>query len=120
MIRYINCIRKRADISAGEFREYWLSAEYGELLERVAGFYQAERHFRSLTLQVEMGERLISERGLAEPFDGTVEFYWTSASRLASLYETEDAKKLAEQLGKYQSEFIDLSRSTAFFTELGD
>lgn len=117
MIRYINCIRKRADISIEEFREYWCGAEYRELLDRVAGYYQATRYSRNLTLRVEMGDRLISDRGMDEPYDGTLEFYWESARQLATLYDSEEAKALAEQLNKYQGEFIDIARSTAFFTE---
>lgn len=117
MIRYINCIRKKADISAEEFREYWCGAEYKELLDKVADYYQALRYSRNLTLKVEMGDRLISERGLDEPYDGTIEFYWDNAHQLSHLYDSEQARTLAEQINKYQGEFIDLSRSTAFFTE---
>lgn len=119
MIRYINCIRKKSDVSAEEFREYWCGAEYGELLDRVASYYQAARHSRNLTLKVEMGDRLISDRGMDEPYDGTIEFYWETANQLSALYGSEEAKALAEQMNKYQSEFIDMSRSTAFFTEDG-
>ena len=41
MIRYINCFRKKSDVSADEFREYWSGAEYNELIEKIAAFYQA-------------------------------------------------------------------------------
>jgi len=117
MIRYINCIRKKTDISAEEFREYWCGAEYRELLDRVASYYEAARYSLNLTLRVEMGDRLISDRGMDEPYDGTIEFYWESASRLAALYDSPEARELAEQLNKYQGEFVDTARCTAFFTE---
>jgi hypothetical protein len=117
MIRYINCIRKKADISPEEFREYWCGAEYRELLDKIASYYQAARYSRNLTLRVEMGDKLISDRGLDEPYDGTIEFYWENANQLSKLYDSAEAKAMAEQINKYQSEFIDLSRSTAFFTE---
>lgn len=117
MIRYINCIRKKADISAEEFREYWSGTEYRELLDKVAAHYRATRYSRNLTLRVEMGDRLISDRGLDEPYDGTIEFFWENANQLASLYDSDQAQALAAQINKFQSEFIDLSRSTAFFTE---
>lgn len=117
MIRYINCIRKKADISAEEFREYWNSTEYRELLDKVADHYQADRYSRNLALRVEMGERLINDRGLDEPYDGTIEFFWENANQLASLYDSDQAQALATQINKFQGEFIDLSRSTAFFTE---
>jgi hypothetical protein len=117
MIRYINCIRKRKDISPEEFREYWTGAEYKELLDKLAGYYRAARYSRNLTLKVAMGDRLISDRGLGDPYDGTIEFYWDNANHLSTLYDSAEAQALADQINKYQSEFIDLSRSTAFFTE---
>ena len=117
MIRYINCFRKKAGVSAEEFREYWNGSEYNELIEKIAAFYQAERYAKNLTLQVEMGQKLINDRGMSEPYDGIIEYYWDSAHQLSSLYESPEAQALGGQIGKYQSEFIDLSRSTAFFTE---
>jgi hypothetical protein len=117
MIRYINCFRKRSDVSPEEFREYWCGSEYNELIEKLAAFYKAARYAKNLALKVEMGERLISDRGMSAPYDGVIEFYWNSANELSALYESPEARALAEQVGKYQSNFIDLSRSTAFFTE---
>ena len=117
MIRYINCFRKKSDMSAEEFREYWCGAEYDELIEKLAAFYKATRYAKNLTLKVEMGQKLLSDRGMGEPYDGIIEYYWDNAHQLSSLYESPAAQTLSEQVGKYQGEFIDLSRSTAFFTE---
>jgi hypothetical protein len=117
MIRYINCFRKKSGVSAEEFREYWNGAEYNELIETIAAFYQAARYAKNLTLKVEMGQKLLSDRGMSEPYDGIIEYYWDNAHQLSALYETPQAQTLGEQIGKYQSEFIDPSRSTAFFTE---
>jgi hypothetical protein len=119
MIRYINCFRKKSDISEEEFREYWCGKEYDELIEKVAAFYRAVRHAKNLTLKVEMGQKLLSDRSMSEPYEGIIEYYWDNAHQLSALYETPEARTLGEQVGKYQSEFIDLSRSTAFFTEDG-
>ena len=120
MIRYINCFRKKSDVSAEEFREYWNGAEYNELIERIAAFYQTVRYAKNLTLRVEMGQKLISNRGMGEPYDGIIEYYWDNAHQLSALYETPEARTLGEQVNKYQSGFIDLTRSTAFFTEDGN
>ena len=50
MIRYINCFRKKSGVSAEEFREHWNSAEYSELIAKVAAFYHAVRYAMNLTL----------------------------------------------------------------------
>jgi len=120
MIRYINCFRKKSDISAEEFREYWCGTEYDELIEKLAAFYEAVRYAKNLTLKVEMGQKLLSDRGMGEPYDGIIEYYWDNAHQLSALYETPEARTLGEQVNKYQSGFIDLTRSTAFFTEDGN
>ena len=117
MIRYINCFRKKPDVSAEEFREYWNGAEYNELIAKIAAFYQAVHYAKNLTLKVEMGQKLLSDRGLSEPYDGIIEYYWDNAHQLSTLYESPEAQALGAQMEKYQNDFIDLSRSTAFFTE---
>ena len=35
MIRYLNCFRKKADLSDEEFRRYWISAEFHKLVEAI-------------------------------------------------------------------------------------
>ena len=117
MIRYINCLRKLPDISADDFRDYWQGAEFDQLLKKVAALTGARRYNKNLTLQVSMGQQLISDRGLAQPYDGIVEYYWDNANHLAGVYETEEAAALTQQVQRYQGQFIDLANSTAFFTE---
>ena len=117
MIRYINCLRKLPDMSADDFRDYWQGAEFDELIKKVAVLTGARRYNKNLTLHVSMGQHLISDRGLAQPYDGIVEYYWDNANHLAGVYETEEAMALTRQIQRYQSQFIDLANSTAFFTE---
>ena len=120
MIRYINCLRKHADISDADFREYWEGAEFNDLIEKVAALTQARHYSKNLTLRVNMADNLIKERGLAQPYDGTVEYYWDNASHLEGIYASAEAHQLIGQMQRYQSQFIDLANSTAFFTELKD
>ena len=117
MIRYINCFRKAPDISNEDFREFWQGAEFDELIQKIVVLTNAVRHNKSLTLQVSMGDNLVSERGLAQPYDGILEYYWENAHHLPEVYATEEARTLSEQISRYQSQFIDLANSTAFFTE---
>jgi hypothetical protein len=120
VIRYINCFRKAPDLSTEDFREYWQGAEFDELIGKIAGLTSAVRYCKSLTLQVSMGEDLVSDRGLAQPYDGILEYYWENAHHLPEVYATEEARALSDQISRYQSQFIDLANSTAFFTELQD
>lgn len=117
MIRYINCFRKAPDISIEDFRDYWQGAEFDELIKKIAALTGAVRYHKNLTLQVSMGEDLVSDRGLAQPYDGILEYYWENAHHLPEVYASDEARALTEQVNRYQSQFIDLSNSTAFFTE---
>ena len=118
MIRYINCFRKHPDLSDADFRDYWQSAEFDELIKKVGDLTRARRHSKNLTLQVDIGESLLEERGLAHPYDGTVEYYWDNAAHLQDIHASQEAQALIEQVRRFQSQFIDLAGSTAFFTEL--
>ncbi|MFZ0468160.1 MAG: EthD domain-containing protein [Thiogranum sp.] len=117
MIRYINCFRKLPDMSIEDFRDYWQGAEFDDLIKRMAELSGARRYNKNLTLRVSMGEHLISDRGLAQPYDGIVEYYWDNANHLAGVYQADTAVALSRQIQRYQSQFIDLANSTAFFTE---
>jgi hypothetical protein len=67
-----------------------------------------------------MGEQLASNRGLAQPYDGIVEYYWMNAQHLPDIYASDEGQELVGQLILYQNQFIDFASSTAFFTEYQD
>ena len=120
MIRYINCFRKAPDLSTEDFREYWQGAEFDELIRKTVKLTGATRYSKNLTLQVSMGEHLLSDRGLDQPYDGILEYYWENANHLPEIYAREETRALVQQTTRYQSQFIDLAHSTAFFTEHED
>lgn len=116
MIRYINCFRKRKDLNQEEFRKYWQSDEFSELINEVVELTGVIRHTKSLVLKVETSEQLISDRGLSEPFDGILEYWWDNARDLKAMYATDHAKALIKKTQKFQSQFVDFPSSSAFFT----
>ncbi len=117
MIRFINCIKKRDDISLEKFRDYWNSPEFEELLQRVIDITRAQHFTKNLTLDVEANVMIQEERGGGEPFDGIIEYWWEKGSELMDLYNTEQAKQVRQEMLDYQVQFIDLKASSAFFTE---
>jgi hypothetical protein len=46
-----------------------------------------------------------------------LELFWEDASQLMGLYDTPEGQALREKITDYENQFIDGSRSTAFFTE---
>ena len=79
MIRFINCVRRRKDISVEEFRRYWNRPEFEYQFERLFIIVQPRKFAKNLTLQVSANEQIRQERGSGEPFDGTLEYWWQDA-----------------------------------------
>ena len=117
MIRFLNCIRRRKDISIDEFRRYWNSSEFEYLFERLFIIVQPRRFAKNLTLQVSANEQIRQERGSGEPFDGTLEYWWHDASELLEKYDAPEAQEIRKEMLAYQHQFIDLPNCRAFFTE---
>jgi hypothetical protein len=117
MIRLITCLKRRDDISPEEFRRFWMDAAFDELIGRIVALTGAERYAKNLTLSVEANVLLMQERGLGEPFDGIIEFWWHDAAHFDELYNSEERKSLMLDMQAYQTQFADLAASASFFTE---
>jgi hypothetical protein len=117
MIRLIGCIKCRDDVSIEEFRHYWYSPVFDELQERVARVLGAKRFQHSLTLDVEANDLIMEERGLAEPFDGLIEYWWEQARDVLRLAESPEGRSALQDMREYQAQFVDFAHSHAFFTE---
>jgi hypothetical protein len=117
MIRLITCLKRRDDVSAEEFRRHWQDATFDDLIARVTELTGAERCAKNLTLGVEANVLLMQERGLAEPFDGIIEYWWHDAAHFDDLFNSDERKTLMQEMQEYQGRFVDLATSTSFFTE---
>ena len=117
MIRYINCFRKKPTMSDDEFRRHWCSEEFNNLVRRVVDLSHATRYAKNLTLHVQAAQTLTQDRGIGEPYDAVLEYWWPDARHFTDYYENDAAKALMREMADVQAQFIDLSRSTAFFTE---
>ena len=91
MIRFINCVRRRQDVSVEDFRHYWKSPEFNALYDRLVAILEPHRCARNLTLQVSANELVREERGSGEPDDraddaeGEVFSLWGRTHRAALL-----------------------------------
>ena len=117
MIRLITCLKRRAEIGPGEFREYWQAPEFDALIERVVAHTGAEHFAKNLTLTIAANQLLMHDRGLGEPFDGVLEYWWHDAAHFETLYNDANSKALMREMQDYQQQFADISTSVSFFTE---
>jgi hypothetical protein len=117
MIRFINCVRRRADISSEEFRQFWNDPKFDAIINRVVVYTGAAGHVKDLTLMVEANVLMRERRAFGEPFDGVLEYSWNDASQLHSVLNSEQCSLLMQAMLEYQKQFVDLEKSCAFFTE---
>jgi hypothetical protein len=117
MIRLITCLKRRDDISPEDFRRHWHDDAFDELIRRIVTLTGAERCAKNLTLSVAANTLLMQERGLAEPFDGIIEFWWHDAAHFDELFNSGERKALMQEMQACQRRFADLAASASFFTE---
>lgn len=120
MIRFVNCIKRKADTTPEEFRRFWNDSAFLALIERIADLTRAKRHARNATLVVDANLTVREMRGSREPYDGVLEYWWDSAAHLIELLETSEWKAVQEEMDAYQRQFVDFAGSTAFFTDASD
>ena len=117
MIRFINCMRRKAELTPDQFRQFWNDPRFTVLIERVASFTGAARYAKSATLIVPANALVKEARGTRDPYDGVLEYWWDNAAHLIERVENPAGRELAEEMLTFQSQFIDLPASTAFFVE---
>jgi len=117
MIRYVFCVRKRADVDEDSFRRFFSGSELESLLGESISVLQPAREARSLTLKVAFNAELMERRGTAEPFDAVMEYWWANADQLFRRLSTPEADRAMQELNAYLHQFIDFGGSHAFFTE---
>jgi len=118
MIRFISCLRRRPDIDESEFRQFWDSDEFADLVSRMATAVGADHYQFKRTLVVEANESIRKMRGGADPYDGVIEYWFTGrVAALDDLLEIPATREVLAGMQEFQSQFVDLSRSCGFFTE---
>lgn len=113
MIKFIQCVRKKPEISIHDFRRYWKS--YQAKATELAKAVNAVGLTFSTTLAVDENLQVMLVRGTSEPYDGLVEFRVNNAPRMMERLENEPAKSLWQEFQRLQTEFIDLENSSFFF-----
>ncbi|KPK11082.1 MAG: hypothetical protein AMJ68_07030 [Acidithiobacillales bacterium SG8_45] len=111
-------MKRRPELTAAEFREYWNSPEFADLVNRSADVFGAKKVTRNLTYQIELTTILMTERGgIEEPYDAIMEMWWESPAELETLRNTGEAEQALKEMAAFQQKFVDFSRSQRFLTE---
>jgi hypothetical protein len=113
MIKYMQCVRRRPEMSIQEFRKHWEG--YKRLAQVVAEKAGAVRVTINTTLAVEQNAEVVKTRGTREPYDGVIEFCLERGPDAVQALEKPEAREFVEAMQTAQSDFIDLENSTFFF-----
>jgi len=114
MIKFIQCIRKRPEMSIQDFRREWKT--YQTKASALAKAINATGLSFCTTLAVEENLQVMLTRGTSEPFDGIAEMRIANAPRTIEALGREPARSLMLDFQAMQASFIDLERSSFFFT----
>ena len=115
MIKLVFCARRREGMSREEFQEYWLN-RHGPMFQKFAETYRAVRYVQSHTIDSPLNENLKKSRGLADEYDGVGEIWWQSEKDFMEAISSPEGQELRKAFIEDEARFVDLSRSSAFFT----
>lgn len=116
VIKLVYIIRKRDDVSATKFHDYWLH-QHGPLVASVAKAIRARKYVQSHTILPETAASLSESRKMAEIYEGITEAWWDSVEDLTAGTSTPEGQEAGRLLLQDEAKFIDFQRSTIFFTE---
>lgn len=113
MLKWVQCVRRRPELTVVEFRRQWL--EYGEAIVSLGAEIGAVRIEVSAALAVEANLEWQARRGSAAPFDGLAEVHFSgSAPQFFEALRLPRAKETVERLLQLQEEFVDVPHSCFF------
>ena len=113
-------MKRKEGISTEEFRRFWNSPDFNELIDRMMGHVLTAEVKKNLTLDIDINRALQEARGARQPFDGVLEIVWQSGGDLAGLLANEEFQRLTRQMEEVQRPFVDFEESRRFFTEYQD
>lgn len=115
MIKFVYCVRKKADISHEAFKKYWLEM-HGPRVKSFSKILRAKKYVQSHTIETPLNEIAREPRGAKEPYDGITEIWWDSEEELIEVVKTPEGQNANLKLGEDEANFVDLENSAVFFT----
>jgi uncharacterized protein (TIGR02118 family) len=116
MVKFVYCVRRLPGLTLEEFNKYWLE-KHGPLVKSYATALKARRYVQSYLMDSRLNDIVRQPRGAAEPYDGITEIWWDSVEDLIAANQTPEGQEANHRLAQDEARFVDLSRSSVFFTQ---
>lgn len=116
MIQLMICVTRLESVSPEEFRRNWKEVQ-GPAVRGLVETLGASGATQALTLEVERNETIRDKYRTAEPFDGVICLQFESTKDLLDQVGNPGVAADLMQLYQQQVPFIDLTRTSVFYTE---
>lgn len=116
MIKLVYVIVRRPELSAQDFRNYWLT-RHGPLVAAQAKALKLRKYVQSHPFDDPASEAMRAVRGMRAPADGVTEVWWDSLEDFSSAYATPEGAEAGRILAEDEAKFIDFEKSAVFLTE---
>jgi len=113
MIKFMQCIRRKPQLSAAEFRKAW--DRYTMAWQELARLSEARRMVTSIGLEIDQNTAIRLARGTGTPFDGVLEIWWADGAQVKDYAEHPGLQEKLSAMRALQEEFADLGNSSFFF-----
>jgi hypothetical protein len=110
--------RRRADLSAEEFRAQWCGP-HAELVKRLQPTLRITRYVQYPVLDTPLNDELAASIGLSrdELPDGITEAWYASPDDMRAGFEGEEGRRALQLIEEDQARFVDRDATVAFVTE---
>ncbi len=117
MIKLVFTLRRREDLTRGEFQAYWRE-RHAPLVKRHADTLHIRRYVQVHARDTALDEAVADARG-SEPrfYDGVAELWWDSVEELVAGFSSDAGQAAGRELLEDEQRFIDLRRSPLWFGE---
>ncbi len=116
MIKLVFCLRRRAELTRGEFQDYWRN-QHAELVRERAAAIGAVRYVQVHTAYEQLNQALRAGRGGPEAYDGVAELWFESRATLEASFATDAARHAGAALLDDERTFIDLANSPIWLAD---
>jgi uncharacterized protein (TIGR02118 family) len=99
-----------------KFHDYWLN-KHGPLVKSHREALCIKKYVQNHTGFVDLGDMANEQRGMTPKYDGLAELWWDDLETLQSAFTTDAGLKAGAALVEDEARFIDLEKSTIFFSE---
>jgi uncharacterized protein (TIGR02118 family) len=116
VLRITFLLRRRSDLTRGEFQEYWRRT-HGPLVAGFGTALCARRYVQVHTIDDPANAAMAAARGgMEDPYDGVAELWWDDEERFAGAMSSSEGQEAGAALLADEARFIDLPNSPIWFS----